>query len=159
MLHRGSPFRLLVTLLLVVAVPFCCCNFHSWFSACASCEAPAASGEAATVAHVHADSSSHHHAAHHEHTTGTVADTHTDTAPCAPGDQKHDCDCGKNSGMMLSVQKSTVELPAPVVVAVLDWALTSDLLPPVQFQAHEQQLRAVERPPTSLLRMHCALIV
>lgn len=61
--------------------------------------------------------------------------------------------------MMLSVEKSTVQLSVPVVVAVLDWTLASDLLPPAQFRAHERQVRAVERPPTSLLRMHCALIV
>ena len=34
MLHRGSTFRLFITLLLAVAVPMCCCNFRMWLSAC-----------------------------------------------------------------------------------------------------------------------------
>ena len=161
MLHRDSPFRLLVTVLLAVAVPFCCCNFHSWFSGCIPCQAPASDRQGERLAHVHADGSSHDHSSHHEHQDGPASNNGDDHAPkpCAPGNDKHDCDCGKNSGMMLTVQKSSVELPAPVVVAVLDWALPADVLPTALFRGLDRERRVVERPQTSLLRLHCALIV
>ncbi|MBN8646022.1 MAG: hypothetical protein J0L61_12370 [Planctomycetes bacterium] len=161
MLDRGSPFRLLVTVLLAVAVPFCCCNFHSWFSGCIPCQAPPSDRQGETLAHVHADGSSHDHSSHHEHQDGPASNNGDDHAPkpCSPGNDKHDCDCGKNSGMMLTVDKSTVELPAPVVIAVLDWTLSVDVLPTALFRGLDREQRVVERPQTSLLSLHCALIV
>ncbi|MBS0190570.1 MAG: hypothetical protein JSR52_05415 [Planctomycetes bacterium] len=60
---------------------------------------------------------------------------------------------------MLTVQKSTVELPAPVVVAVLDWSIAVDLFPPTTTRVPYRGSSAIIRPPTSLLRQHCALIV
>jgi len=159
MLQRGSSLRLLVTVLLAVAVPFCCCDFHSLLSGCASCEAPARQIDAEAVAHVHDDGAGHHHAAHHEHSADPVTDGDQGTTPCGPGDEKHDCNCGKTDGMMLTVQKSTVELPAPVVVAVLAWAQPVDQVPLALIRGHERDQRVVQRPQTSLLRQHCALIV
>lgn len=110
---------------------------------------------------MHADGLSHDHSSHHEHQDGPASQNGDDHAPnpCAPGNDKHDCDCGKNSGMMLTVEKSTVELPAPVVIAVLDWTLSIDVLPTALFRGLDREQRVVERPHTSLLRLHCALIV
>ena len=162
MLHRSSPFRLLVTLLLVVAVPFCCCDFRSLLGGCASCgaERPATAHDE-MVAHARADGSAHEHGACHQHATGHTrenADNHT-PLPCGPGNDKHNCNCGKNDGKMLTVQKPTVELPASVVVAVLDWTMAADLVPLAVSRMPIRDISAVARPPTSLLRMHCALIV
>lgn len=161
MVQRGSPFRLLVTVLLAVAVPFCCCDFQALISGCASCEAPARQMDAEAVAHVHDDGAAHHHAAHHEHAANHGTDTNGDhgTTPCGPGDEEHDCNCGKTEGKMLTVQKSTLELPAPVVVAVLDWAQPADQVSLALFWGHDRDLRVVQRPQTTLLRLHCALIV
>lgn len=162
MLHRSSPTRLLVTLLLVVAVPFCCCDFRSFLSGCASCGAEGpATGHDEVVAHVDADGAAHDHAACHQHATGHApenADNHA-PLPCGPGNDTHDCNCGKNDGKMLTVQKPTVELPTSVIVAVLDWTLTADLAPRAISRMPYRDISAVARPPTSLLRMHCALIV
>ncbi|MFA6043891.1 MAG: hypothetical protein WC718_02805 [Phycisphaerales bacterium] len=161
MLQRGSPFRLLVTLLLVVAVPFCCCNFRSLLSTCSSCQAaPAAEEEEVEASHgysYHADSD---HAAPHQHATGHKQHEEGQSSiPCGPGDEKHHCNCEKNDGKMLTVQNSTVELPMPVVVAILDWSIAVDMLPPAATRVLYRGNVAVARPLTSLLRQHCALIV
>lgn len=161
MLHRTSPFRFLLTVLLAVTVPFCCCDFHSVLSACAACESPATGREAHTQTHDHADGAGHQHASTH-HQKGdqdTPGDDHHGTIPDGPNHEKHDCTCDSSSGTMLSVEKSTVELPALVVVAVIDWVPLADLVPDALFRVHEREQRAVQRPPTSLLRLHCALIV
>jgi hypothetical protein len=159
MLHRGSPFRLLVTLLLVVAVPFCCCNFRSLLSACSSCQAaPVAEEVEASLGHSHdADGD---HATPHQHATGHKQhEGGQSSVPCGPGDEKHHCNCEKNDGKMLTVQKSTVELPMPVVVAILDWSMAVGMLLPATDQVQFRGSSAIVRPPTSLLRQHCALIV
>jgi hypothetical protein len=160
MLHRGSPFRLLVTVLLAVAVPFCCCDFRSLLSGCTSCEA-ATPGSSQTVA-VHSDADAGHDHATHSHCHGhapTGDDQDGSTPGKAPEKDQHDCSCGKNTGKMLTVEKSTLELPAPVIVAILDWSRMSDLRPLDPFKGCEIENRVAERPQTSLLRLHCALIV
>lgn len=159
MLQRGSPFRLLVTLLLVVAVPFCCCNFRSLLSTCSSCQAmPAA--EEVDASHGHSHDADSDHAVPHQHARDQTQHGDGESpAPCGPGDNKHQCNCEKNDGKMLTVQKSTVELPMPVVVAILDWSMAVDMLPPFSTRVLYRGNLAVARPLTSLLRQHCALIV
>lgn len=161
MLHRSSPIRFLLTILLVVAVPLCCCDLRSLLGGCASCEAAPDKDGAETVSHDHADVTTHEHGACHQHATGHAAesaDTHS-RPPCNPENDKHDCDCGKNNSKMLTVEKSTVELPAPVIVATLDWTHVAELVPTAVSRAHYRDASAIARPPTSLLRQHCALIV
>ena len=60
---------------------------------------------------------------------------------------------------MVTVEKSTVEVGKPIVVAVLPWALTPELLPLTHSHAFQHVTWPSARPPTSLLRLHCALIV
>ncbi|HMN39758.1 MAG TPA: hypothetical protein PKE29_02865 [Phycisphaerales bacterium] len=148
-----------MTLLLVVAVPFCCCNFRSLLSTCSSCQAAPVADEP-EASHDRSHDSDHDLAAPHQHATGHKQ--HEDgqsSVPCGPGDEKHHCNCEKNDGKMLTVQKSTVELPMPVVVAILDWSMAADMLPPAAIRVQYRGSLAIARPPTSLLRQHCALIV
>ncbi len=159
MRHRSSPIRLLGTLLLVVAVPFCCCNFHSMLTTCSSCQAAPVAKEV-EASHGRSHDADHDHAVPHQHATGhTQGGSGESPAPCGPGDEKHKCNCEKNDGKMLTVQKSTVELPTPVIVAVLDWSMAVDLLPSAAIRVQYRGNLAIARPPTSLLRQHCALIV
>lgn len=60
---------------------------------------------------------------------------------------------------MLSGAKLRVELPVPVLVAILDWVLTSDRVSLAQITSNRHDVWAAARPPTSLLRQHCALVV
>ncbi len=160
MLNRNSPFRCVLTLLLALAVPFCCCDFRSLLSGCTSCDEVAPQGGQTVAVHSAAEAA-HDHASHnHCHGHAPKGDDHDGSTPGkAPRKEQHDCSCGKNTGKMLTVEKSTLELPTPVVVATLDWSAITDLRPLDPFKGREVEKRVVERPQTSLLRMHCALIV
>lgn len=157
MLNRNSPFRCMLTLLLALAVPFCCCDFRSLLTGCVSCDA----APPETVKTVAVSEGGHDHASHsHCHGHSPKGDDHDGSTPGkAPDQDKHDCSCGKNTGKMLTVEKTTLELPTPVVVATLDWSAITDLRPLDPFKGWEVEKRVVERPQTTLLRMHCALIV
>lgn len=161
MLDRGSSFRLLVTVLLAMAVPFCCCNFHAWFSPFVACYAPSSEVLPAEAPHIHRDGDTHDHAAHNGEAAEPIHDnSHTPRPhPCAPGKDQHDCDCIKSSGRMLTFPKATIEFPAPLMDAVIVWQAITEFLPPTVSGAFQKPPRIVEPPPTSLLRQHCALIV
>lgn len=158
MLNRNSPFRFVLTLMLALAVPFCCCDFRSLLTGCYSCDTATDARQVATHSGVEAELG---HATHsHCHGHSSKGDDHHGSTPGkAPEKDQHDCSCGKNTGKMLTVAKSTLELPAPVLVAILDWSGSSDLRPLDPFRGRDAEKRVVERPQTSLLRMHCALIV
>ena len=162
MLNRGSTFRLMVSLLLVVAVPFCCCNFHAWLSACSSCDDHAERGSVVAVAHPHSDASTHDHDGDNpSDSAGENHNTHPDkNGPCGPHhEDQNDCTCGKHDAKMLTGAKTSVEPPVPVLIAILDWVLTTDRIPLAQITINRHDVWATARPPTSLLRLHCALVV
>jgi len=160
MLHRGSPFRLFVTLLLALAVPFCCCNFHSWLSVCVSCEVGTQPSVVEPRVHHHSDGAAHDHELDHhaDHTTNSL-ESECESSPCGPGhDDDHDCICGKQKTLM-AVAKTTVELPVPMLVAILPLPVDFYTDAFGQFWARVRNLSGVPRPAATLLRLHCALIV
>ncbi len=152
MMTGSSPIRFAVTILLVVAIPFCCCNYRSLLGGCRPCGG-ALPSEELPVTKV----AQHHCHGGHEHGDGSQTDGES-PAPSTP-EKKHDCKCDKNEGKMLTVEKTTVELPDPVAVAVLTWSSVADLSPDVHHLVALRDFSRAFRPPTSLLRMHCALIV
>ena len=143
MLQRGGTFRILISVLLAVSAPFCCCNFHDWLNACASCDDH--SQHATAHAHAHAEGLSHEH----EHDSGRdsgrdlvlnhdldlaaeSATTHQDSHADAGGmcshhqDNHHDqgeCSCGKNHTQVLVAVKPSVMLSVPEAVAIVNWIL------------------------------------
>ncbi len=155
MVQRASPFRLLVTLLLAVAVPFCCCNFHSWLSACGPCEAAEHSDDgdlALTGDHVKQTSD-------HQDADAPLSHHEDHNAPCGPSkDKDGPCSCGKSNAPMLTVEKSGMDLPMPVLLAVLPHSFVSPLVQSVCSDVRRDST-SLARPPTSLLRLHCALTV
>ena len=157
MLNRTSPIRLVLTLFLAAVLPFCCCDFRSLLTGCASCHTfetrwhATSSGvgtEPGRITHDHC----HGHAPNGGDEPRTPPEETPEKSP-------HDCQCGKNTGNLLTVAKSTLELPGPVVVAILDWFVLPDIRPPEAIKGSNIGRWVLERPPTSLLRMHCALIV
>lgn len=56
-------------------------------------------------------------------------------------------------------EKPTIELPTTVLVAILDWTTVAWTAPETSLAFVSGEVWACARPPTSLLRMHCALIV
>lgn len=159
MLQNGSPFRLFVSLLLAVSLPFCCCNFRNLLGGSGSCHASSQASHSASDGESHA---SHrcHEGRGHEAGHGYSGDSEKgSSAPCSPGEEKHDCKCGKSGTQMVSVEKAAVDFPADVVIAIVAWASVTDVVPTSAQVAPLRDLSAPIRPPTSLLRLHCALIV
>jgi hypothetical protein len=60
---------------------------------------------------------------------------------------------------MLSVDKPIIHVPAQVVVAILDWCTWPELVALNLAGGRDPLHLAVQRPLTSLVRMHCALNV
>ena len=159
MLNSRGTFRLFVTLLLTVAVPFCCCNLHAWLMVCSPCHAASDTAGPELAAHHHGDSAAHDHESDHHSTTASTACVESSTAPCGPGhDDDHDCTCSKQD-TLLTVAKSNLDLPTPVLVAIVLFPAIADASASPPFRAFERGLWVSVRPPTTLLGLHCALIV
>lgn len=156
MLTRCSHFRTFVALLLVVVVPFCCCNFHSLLTACEACVPACAGHESRTAAANGHDDNDHEHL----HASGARPGSETRHHHGEPSDgDTQDCTCGKHEAKMLSGEKPTIELPTTVLVAILNWTTVAWAAPEPSLTFVSGEVWACARPPTSLLRMHCALTV
>jgi len=166
MMSNSGVLRFLITLVLAVTVPFCCCKLAALFSACGGCQGSAETltvlGDQKSVGHAHGDGSRAHHVAKPMYGFGKLASNEGDHSPttCGPGSQdRGDCACGKHDTKMLAEVKPSAEVSAPVLLAVSAWpALTP---PGLDFPTCVQSRLdwTQNRPPTSLLRLHCALIV
>ena len=163
MMHRSCPIRLALTILVITAVPFCCCSFHAWLSACGACTTHSNAGVGEHIAHdPEAHRESHHHDSNHHEADGDSCSGHHENAPspCCPDDPGNDgCKCGKHDLKMVSVERPTVEFSVPALIAILPWAHASNFEPPVTHFTARRCVWAEARPPTSLLRLHCALVV
>jgi len=60
---------------------------------------------------------------------------------------------------MLSGEKPTIELPTAGLVAILNWVAVPSSVAEQSRPFSNGEVWASARPPTSLLRLHCALIV
>ncbi|HEX2837381.1 MAG TPA: hypothetical protein VHN77_04550 [Phycisphaerales bacterium] len=160
MLLRSAQFRSFIAILLVVAIPLCCCNFRSLFAGNLACEGTSISEDGLVRAYMIPETDhgpSAHGCCHGKSLTKSGA---SDSEPTNnPSDQPRNCSCDKSGGKMLSVEKTGLELPAQVAVAALEWAQWPELRPLVPVREREQLPHAVLRPLTSLVRMHCALVV
>lgn len=160
MLLRSDQFRSLVIILVIVAIPFCCCNFRSLLGGNSACHNPLFSEESLVSA---SPSQAKDHA---PPAVGCCRGKSLAESGISnweptndPSDQPRDCSCDKGGGKMLSVEKPALELPAQVAVVALEWAQWPELrtLSPVSGRGHLSP--AVHRPLTSLVRLHCALMV
>ena len=160
MLTCSVQSRNFIAILLMAAIPFCCCDFRTLLGGNLSCKATSLLDGGVTSAHLGPAKS------HGPSTQGcchgksaTETGTSDPDPKNDPSDQPRDCSCDKSGGKMLSVEKPALEHPAQVVVAVLEWAQWPELPPLNPVSGREPLRRAVHRPLTSLVRMHCALIV
>jgi len=150
-MHQGTTtFRLMVSLLLVVAVPFCCCDFHAWLSACSRCDDHAERGSVVAAGHCSSDASTDEHDADYQSDPGLERQgTHPyKGGPCGPHhDDQNNCSCGKHDSKMLTGAKPRIEPPAPVLIAILDCVLTTDRIPLAQITINRYDGWATARPP------------
>lgn len=159
MLARRSQVRAFVALLLACVVPFCCCNLRMLIGGL-SCQAgtlpqdkPGVARLIGTADHAPATGGCCHGRPASE---GANSDSNSENTPT---DDPQDCSCGNDGGRLLAVEKSTVEAPVQVVVAVLEWSHRPEPRPHDVAGGRGRFDEAVPRPLTSLVRMHCALIV
>ncbi len=163
MLSRSGHFLAFVALLLAVVMPFCCCTFRSLVSAGAS-RVPASSidGDGQLAAKEHDHKGCHHSGGcHHWGSKGSESGGDHHHGPASPEDDsdQHDCTCGKNQTKMMAGERPTAGLPTSVLVAIVNWTIDAWAAPQPSLTVLSGEVWACARPPTSLLRMHCALIV
>ena len=154
---RNAPIRCLISLLLAAWLPFCCCDLQSLTSVCVACQDD--DGVQNRIAYPNADWTLQNHSAlSHCH-------EHDSAPPSTPGSPKHGndhdkgpCTCNDHKQTTVGVLKATIEFPTPVLAYILpDWEPIQSI--PGLSAVHWSDSGAPLRPPTSLLRQHCALIV
>lgn len=162
MVPRRGQLRTLITLLLAVVVPFSCCDVHSWFGAAVAAFRGGDAGFMAGFAGHH-DRGCHHMNAGPAH--DDAANAHGGAlstaagAPSLPVADPHGCTCDVHHAKVLAGKKSTVDPPVVLAIGVVTWVPTLWVAPPPQRRVVRGETWAGERPPTGLLRLHCALTV
>lgn len=139
---------------MALLMPLCCCY------ASAAAESCAAADESTVRSQGHHEREHGARASRHDrgHEHQAPAEDHHKCDPSCPGHDNGACDCGcDNSGHhSFTVQKPTsIDTSLGFSHVVLPW-LTSPLTEPVR---PNRSATNPPRPPTSLVRMHCALIV
>ena len=154
MMGPHGTIRLLLAGYMALLMPLCCC-YASSAAECCTRAAESAVRSQAHHEHEHGERAPKHDGGHDHQ---APADGHHDCDPSCPGHDEGSCDCGcDNPGH----HSCTVEKPASIDASlgfshvVLPWlalALTKQVGP-------NRPATNPPRPPTSLVRMHCALIV
>jgi hypothetical protein len=141
-----------VTLLVAVAVPFCCCSFRSWLGAQATCHrgVPLVASAAAPNDELPPC---------HRHLKGVATVEKDDTDPATPevprGDPDGPCTCGKH---YIGAEPISIDFTASPLIAVLPVGAPDLTTTAFAVRAAPHGL-VPPRPQTSLLRLHCALLV
>ena len=154
MMGPHGTIQLLLAGYMALMMPLCCC----YASSAAECCTRADESTVRLQAHHEHDHGEHAHKHDGGHQHQTPADDHQKCDPSCPGHDNGSCDCGcDNPGH----RSFTVEKPAsldmtlgfsPVVLPWLTPRLNEQVRP-------NRPATNPPRPPTSLVRMHCALIV
>ena len=154
MMEPHGTIRLLLAGYMAFLMPLCCCYASSASERCAPVDE--SNVQSQTVRE-------HDHGEHaHEHDGGhdrqSPADDHDQCDPSCPGHDDGSCDCGCDTpGHRFFAVEKPVSIDASlglshVVPALLTPALSEQVRP-------KRPATNPPRPPTSLVRMHCALIV
>lgn len=156
MLDRGSPFRGFISLLLAVVIPLCCCSLKSWLGGQAACHGgiplvvpTGAPDDPLPGCHRHAKAEA-------------LGDEKTEPPPAFPSEPMESpagpCTCGKHYIGSSGVEKPGPDLSPPVVLAVIP-VLAPDLAGAALAVGAARHGQPPLQPQTSLLRLHCALIL
>ncbi|MCA9285227.1 MAG: hypothetical protein KDA22_08445 [Phycisphaerales bacterium] len=151
---RTSPLRWLLTLLLAGCMPFCCCNLHRVLGDRQTPEARVLLG-AGDDDHGHADDRGGTGCCHGGRSCA-ADEGHDGGAP--PGHDNAPCPCDQNKVTALDALSAGMPVPALSLVGTLPrWEVVAWSSEYATVRA--PAARSLPRPPTSLLRQHCALIV
>lgn len=158
MLGRASPFRVLLTALLVAAVPLCCCSFRSWLGGLGGLGGGMGGCHAGAVAVVAAAAAGGQEASCCGHAGDAAGGAdRSGSEPTAPADGPDEpCSCGKQYTSSES-KVLTVDSVAPAAASVFIAVAHDQSFPALNLRPVRDT--AIVRPQASLLRLHCALIV
>lgn len=153
MTRLTSPHaRWMLATVMAVALPFCCCNGRlgtQAFGALASIQ---------TVAH-----GSHHEDTGHRHRgesreSGHGCHSSGQSEGPTPCDDDGPCDCEQHKQIKQLPERSTTVDLSWTVIAILATVEQTEWIPEPP-SITRLSPAAVPRPPTSLLRLHCALTI
>lgn len=154
MLGLHKTIQWLLVGYLALLMPLCCC----FASVATECSTPV--NESALLSQVHHEHEHGEHTSKHDggHDHQAPADNHQESNPSCPGHDDGSCDCEcDNSGL----GSFTVQKPVAIDIS-LGFSL---VVPPLPTITLSEQVRPnkpaanLPLPLTSLVRMHCALIV
>ena len=148
-----GPTRLLLTVMLAAAIPLCCCRGEMLASLLGG------EPHKCTVSHATADHGHTSHGHSHQHGSGHGKSGCGHDAP-EPCNDEGPCDCAHQGDIKsLPDAPTSVKDSGGVLVTVLpELSVGRSGVPLTNFRLRRLS-EAVPRPPTSLLRQHCALIV
>lgn len=132
----------------MVSMPLCCCSLRSLGVCCTS----------ATSVRVENDGAGATDCCHAGSHDSDIA-ARTDSHPCVPGDDGKPCRCGKSLTKLGLLAKPAIELPEMAFDTVLPPCDARPIDESPTLCARAPSGRLVTPPPTSLLRLHCALTV
>jgi hypothetical protein len=148
-----GPVRWIIAVAVTVGLQVCCCNLEAMFRVCIACGDHAAPA-LADLTHNHDEPASEHHS--HDHLT-TAEDQHG-PSPCDDHHEEGECTCKSHELAKSLPEKPRLDLPTLALIAVLPEPQFDD---PgfVSISCRWAPTERVFRPPTSLLRQHCALTI
>jgi hypothetical protein len=156
MMGPHGTIRLLFAGYMALLMPLCCCYASVATERCAPADESTVRSQ---VPHEHDHGEhAHEHDGGHEHQAPT--DDRHKCDPSCPGHDNGSCDCGCDDPghRFFTVEKpASIDMTLGFLPVVLPW-----LTPPLNEQVRVRPTRPATnppRPPTSLVRMHCALII
>lgn len=150
MAARGRTFRLVLALLMAVWSPVCLCQRSHTLAA--------ARGPSQEVVRSHHDGADEHH--HRVDATDPHQPSDENGEPGAPC-HDHDgpgCECSKLAPANVK-PKQGLKATISQLVVTLQWSLFEPVRPGAVVAPLIRDSNPAPRPPTTLLGMHCALIV
>lgn len=148
-----GPVRWIIAVVVTIGLQVCCCNLETMLRACIACDDHAAPAPA-DLAHNHDEPAG----APHSHDHPTTAEDQQDSSPGDDHHEQGECTCESHELVKSLPEKPRSELPAFTLIAVLPEPRFDDR----GFSSISCRWAPTERvfrPPTSLLRQHCALTI
>lgn len=150
-LHSGTS-RVLLALYLAFGVPLCCCGISVAAACCSPASPPDTTVSRSASDHAH---DGHHHDHGHHHGDQAPRDDQAPN-PTPPCDDDDSCNCGCDTVELLLV-KTWITIDNPVLAGTPVRRMSPATT------AYRSGVRPLvigaSSPPTSLLRMHCALTI
>lgn len=155
MARHSCTTRVLLALYMSFGLPLCCCHQSAAATTCCvPTDEPEAMVSQVVDAHVH-DNHSHDYAPQHQHGDQAPVDDHAPD-PTIPCDHDDSCNCGGAETRSLLLEKSVTIDYSVFEVAAVSW------ISPIT-TVHRLSVRpfaiGITMPLTSLVRLHCALII